>query len=383
MLQLPELYSRHLKKQFNSPEYLIVLILLNLLQNLKTVRLEELARRFPSPIKLKSRVKKLQRFLSLKQFNIKTLWFPIIKSWIEENFNKGEVISLAIDRSQWRGINLLMVSLIYEHRGIPLYFELLPKKGSSNLEQQKTVLELVIKLLKDFKIVVLGDREFCNVDLGKWLSEQEEVYFSLRLKKNEYVELEEQIWFQLKELGLAPGTSLFYEGIKVTKTKGFAGFNLAAKYGRNYRQKSCKEPWYILTNLASLSQATSAYSKRMGIEEMFRDLKKGGYNLESTQVTGERLIALILLISFVYCHSTFNGKSIKNKGISNYVTRPTEPGRTYRRHSNFSIGLHGQNWVDSMAFFQDIVRELLRFSTQKNDYYRKGMRAAFLIQCAL
>ena len=64
MVQLPELYSRHLEKKFNYPQELVLLILLNLLQNLKTVRLEELARRFPSPIKLKSRVMKLKRFLS-------------------------------------------------------------------------------------------------------------------------------------------------------------------------------------------------------------------------------------------------------------------------------------------------------------------------------
>lgn len=383
MIQLPKLYSKHLKKQFSYPQYLILLILLNLLQNLKTVRLEELARRFPSPIKLKSRVMKLQRFLSLKQFNLKTLWFPIISSWIQEEFRQGEVIDLAIDRSQWRGINLLMVSLIYNHRGIPLYFELLPKKGNSNLAQQKTVLEPVIKLLKDFKIVVLGDREFCNVDLAEWLSSEQKVYFSLRLKKNEYVELEERIWFQLKDLGLSPGTALFYQGVRVTKTKGFAGVNLAAKYRRNYRQKSAKEPWYILTNLDSLSTTTKAYSRRMGIEEMFRDFKLGGYNLEITQVAGERLIALILLITLAYCLSIFNGKSIKNKGLANYVTRPTESGRSYRRHSSFSIGLHGQNWVDSMVFFQDVVQELLRFSTQKNDYYRQGMRAASLIQSTL
>ena len=195
--------------------------------------------------------------------------------------------------------------------------------------------------------------------------------------------MEEYIWFQLKDLGLSPGTSLFYRGVKVTKTKGFGGFNLAAKYGRKYRQKCCKEPWYILTNLGSLSAATSAYSKRMGIEEMFRDFKLGGYNLEITQVTGDRLIALILLISLAYCLSTFKGKSIQRKGVSNYVARPTESGRTYRRHSKFSLGLHGQNWVDSMAFFQDVVQELLRFSTQKNDYYRQGMRAASLIGSAL
>ncbi len=83
-------------------------------------------------------------------------------------------------------------------------------------------------------------------------------YFSLRLKKHEYVELEDKIWFQLKELGLLPGSSLFYQGVKVTKTKGFGRVNFAAKWSRNYRDKSQKDPWYILTNLESLFAATEA-----------------------------------------------------------------------------------------------------------------------------
>ena len=56
MIQLPELYNKHLKKQFNYPQYLILSILINLLQDLHTVRLEEPARRFPIPIRLRSRV---------------------------------------------------------------------------------------------------------------------------------------------------------------------------------------------------------------------------------------------------------------------------------------------------------------------------------------
>ena len=383
MIQLPELYSKHLKKQFNYPQYLILLILINLLQNLHTVRLEELARRFPVPIQLRSRIKKLQRFLSLSQFNIKTLWFPILESWIKTEWHLSKVIYLVIDRSQWRTINLLMVSIVYDNRAIPVYFSLLPKKGNSNLTQQKQVLEPVLKLLQDYKIVVLGDREFCNVDLAKWLSQEQKVYLSLRLKKNEYVELEEQIWFQLSDLGLAPGMSVYYQGVKVTKTKGFSGLNLAAKWKRNYRTKSSKEPWFILTNLNNLSTATYAYSQRMGIEEMFRDFKLGGYNLEATQVSNHRLIALILLITLAYCFSTFSGQYIKQKGVAKYVTRPTETKRAYRRHSSFSIGLHGQNWVDSSDFFHEVVQELIRFSTDKNDYYRQGMRAKTLIQSTL
>lgn len=144
--QLPELYSKHLKKQFNYPQYLILIILVNLLQSLKTVKLEELARRFPYPIQLRSRIKKLQRFLSLEQFNIKTLWFPILIHWREETWNQEKTLYLIIDRSQWRTLNLLMVSLVYNKRAIPVYFTLLDKKGNSNFEEQRQVLEPALKL---------------------------------------------------------------------------------------------------------------------------------------------------------------------------------------------------------------------------------------------
>ena len=39
---------------------------------------------------------------------------------------------------------------------------------------------------------------------------------------------------------------------------------------------------------------------REAVEEMFRDYKLSGYNLETTQDTVNRLIGLILLISLVY-----------------------------------------------------------------------------------
>jgi hypothetical protein len=133
----------------------------------------------------------------------------------------------------------------------------------------------------------------------------------------------------------------------------------------------------------SLSLAMSAYSQRMGIEEMFRDFKKGGYQLEGTQVTGQRLISLVVLISLAYCWSTFSGESLQQKGVAKYVSRPTSPHRSHRQHSSFYIGLHGQNWLDSLTFFQDEMEQLMSFSPHKHSYYRKGLRAASLIQSAL
>ncbi len=83
---------------------------------------------------------------------------PLILEWIENKYHRQEYLFLVMDRSQWRDINLLMVSLVYNRRAIPLYFKLLPKKENSNLTSQKEALEPVISLLKDYKLVVLGDR---------------------------------------------------------------------------------------------------------------------------------------------------------------------------------------------------------------------------------
>ncbi|WP_424094756.1 hypothetical protein [Moorena producens] len=102
MNKLPQLYDTHLNKKFSYPQYLLLVILIHLLQNVQTVKLEELARRFPYPILLRSRIRKIQRFLSLPQFEIKTLWLPILLTWIEQRWKSGEVIYVVIDRSQWR-----------------------------------------------------------------------------------------------------------------------------------------------------------------------------------------------------------------------------------------------------------------------------------------
>ena len=57
------------------------------------------------------------------------------------------------------------------------------KKGSSNLKEQQRVLGKILTVLSGHKIVVLGDREFCSVSLGKCL-QKPSLYFCLRQKKS-------------------------------------------------------------------------------------------------------------------------------------------------------------------------------------------------------
>jgi hypothetical protein len=57
------------------------------------------------------------------------------------------------------------------------------QKGSSNLREQKALLCPVLRLLKGYYVIILGDREFRSVRLAHWLDAQG-VYFALRQKKS-------------------------------------------------------------------------------------------------------------------------------------------------------------------------------------------------------
>ncbi len=100
MIILPEFYETHLKQELGRAEYLLLKILINLLQSIKTVSIEALATALPIPIFFESRRKRIQRFLSLNYINIEEIWFPIIKSWIEIYFPFNEVIYVVIDRTK-------------------------------------------------------------------------------------------------------------------------------------------------------------------------------------------------------------------------------------------------------------------------------------------
>jgi len=375
---LPTFYQTHLQKQLTQAQFLLLTILLNLIQSEKQVRLERLVRVFPYPITTESRRRKLQRFLDLPQLTISQIWFPLITHWLTLYCRAGQTVSLAIDRSQWGCINLFMVSLIWERRAIPLYWSLLPKLGNSNLEEQTLVLQQVLPLFKKYKVIVLGDREFCSVDLGDWLRTMG-VSFCLRLKKNHCLETENLIWQRLDRLGVKPGTSLYFQGVKVRKTQPIAGFDIACKWKRDYRGVKVKDAWFILTDLGSLPKALAAYKQRMGIEEMFRDCKSGGYNLEGSGLRGDRLIKMILLMALAYTWAIFQGTKIHTLQLQKYVSRRSQARKNYRRRSKFGVGFDGEQWVNYLEQHSLEIQELMKLTRNKRRFYQQGIRAATLI----
>jgi len=374
-------YQKILENALSPVTYLLLVLVVGSLQLVKQVKLERLAQSLPLPILFESRRKKLHRFLRLEEFNLEKIWFPCVRSLLEQMFEPSERIYLALDRTNWGVINILMVSVIYNHRAWPIYWEFLDKKGSSNLDEQKRVLGKSLALLSEYLVVVLGDREFCSPKLGKWLG-QEGAYFCLRQKGNTQIQAGNGIYQELRELELTPGMSLFLNDQKVTKT-GLGGFNIACKWKRTYRGFETKEPWFILTNLGDVETAILAYQKRFGIEEMFRDFKAGGYNLEGSKLAAEQLSKLLIVVSIAYTSAMLEGQEIKQMGIQKYVVRPEAKGTGQRRHSAFYVGLHLDNWLRLKQLCQETVDQLLQINRRWLNHYKKGQRAVELILSAL
>ena len=216
---LPQFYQVHLKSQLSKNQYILLNLLIELLQSQKQVRIERLAASLRLPILFESRRRQRQRFLISPKVVISSVWVTLINYLLMSYFSASKELTIVVDRTQWRELNLLMVSIIWQQRAIPLKCSFLPHKGNSSFIQQQAVIQTVLPLLKDYEVTVLGDREFCSIELGKSL-ESQGLSICLRLRCNEYIRRQNEFTQQLKLLGLKPGMAMFFTRVNVTRATG-------------------------------------------------------------------------------------------------------------------------------------------------------------------
>ena len=380
-MKLPELYRESLKQHLSAQKMLTLEMLVCQLQIYQKMTIEGLAARLPLPILFESRRKHVQRFLKLDELETRGIWLPLIKRIVNKRIKPGSRIYLAIDRTQWKGRNVFFVSLIIGQRAYPIIWEILDKEGASNLEEQKNILFPVIELLDEYEIVVLGDREFHGVELAKWL-DRKGVYYVLREKKDLQVKGTEGEYSRIDSREMHPGIKEFKIQVTIVKKKGFAEGSLAIYWKRKYRGKGEKEAWYLLTNLGSLEESINSYKKRMGVEEMFRDQKKGGYNLEDCRGSNQRLNTLIWVMSIAYTIASLKGKAIKAAKQAKYVGRQRKVKQKLTKNSEFKLGLYGQIFINENEILEELGQKLMSLTPHKWGYYYRGMRAMSLIKQA-
>jgi hypothetical protein len=367
----PKLYQKWFKLTLKPTELVLIEILMKTLGLLSKATLGQIANNLPLPILASSRLKTLQRLLDSPRLKKEKIWWGIWMELMTGYWSKKKPIVLAIDRTSWRKYNLLVVSWIIQGRAIPINWQLLDKRGSSNLEDQQSVIEPITCLLPDYSFVLLGDREFCSKDLATWLLEIGWGY-CLRIKKTTYVRLENEELVRLNELASHPGVKIFLEGVNISKTAHKSPFNLAVYYPKEHKGIPIEEGWFILTTFSNLETAVQTYATRFQLEEMFRDYKLYGFNLELTQLNGSRFDAWFLLLTLVYSLLAFTGICATQTECK-YLVRSDKAKHQTARNSIISIGKVAVFYKFDWKLIKPLISEYMRINRHKIDYYVRGL----------
>lgn len=126
-------------------------------------------------------------------------------------------------------------------------------------------------------------------------------------------------------------------------------------------RKSAREPWLLMTSLIKQDypahQVVAGYSKRMQIEEAFRDLKSHRYGSsfeDSLTRKPKRLAVLLLLQSLMAFAAWMMGLASKAAGA------PDPLARQPKHYSRYSLIRRGIEWLRRATVPPDILRELWR-----------------------
>lgn len=367
----PELYQKWFQLNLNPTELILTEILMKVVGILSKATLGQIANSLPLPILADSRIKTMQRFLDSQNFCKEKIWWGIWMELMTGSWLVKEPIVLALDRTSWRKYNLLVVSWIIYGRAIPINWQLLDKIGSSNLDEQQSVIYPITQLLPEHSFILLGDREFCSKHLATWLVEVGWGY-CLRIKKSTYVHLNKEESLTLNQLASHPGISVFLQGVNITKTVHKFPFNVAAHYPKEHHGFPITEGWFLLTTLPNINSAVQAYSTRFQIEEMFRDYKSYGFNLELTQLNGSRFDAWFLLLTLVYSTIVFNIVCLPDSDHK-YLARTSESQRQYPRASMFTLGKLALLSHFDWHFIPDLISRYIRLNLHKIDFYTHNL----------
>ena len=297
-----------------------------------SVCLSKIALKIPGTAKLVSTTRRLSRFLENPAIHVREWYEPIARYWLEAQRQCLGEIRLIVDGTKVGfGHQLLMVSLAYRRRAIPIAWTWVKHvRGHSTAYKQTALLKYVKTLFpQNATVCLVGDCEFGSVAVLQQL-DQWHWYYVLRQKSDTLLwfnALNE--WKSFSSFIQKTGQS-FWLGHGYLTAKEIYPTNLLIHWAPGE-----KESWCLATNLLDRSMSLKYYQRRMWCEELHGDLKEHGFDLESTMLQDfEKLSRLTLAVAFLYVWLISVGGRTIHAGL-----RPLVDRNDRRDLSIFQIGL--------------------------------------------
>lgn len=146
---------------------------------------------------------------------------------------KEKIKYLALDGTSWefgdKKIHLLTLSVVYCGVSIPIWWEDLDKKGTSNFKERKRVIRNACKFLDLSGLILLADREYIGRSWFKYLKNKK-IDFVIRLKAKAYKE-------QVDAASLEAKPKDYFQKARYIKLQRIAEFKRYSQCGVSKRIK--------------------------------------------------------------------------------------------------------------------------------------------------
>jgi hypothetical protein len=285
----------------------------------ESVHLSHIARELTTEATKLSVVTQLTRFLKNGLVDVRSVYEPVVRELLRHAAEVGRLVLIMDSTKVGFSAQLVMISIAYQGRALPLIWTWLPyAKGHSLTQTQVELLSALRSYMPSHaSVVLLGDTEFGRC----WLLEELKYWgwdYVLRQSRNNLVWRKQDAGFlsldniELRGQGVQwfPNTLLTEENALPTHLLG-------------YWADDQDTPWWLATNFTTPEEVMRLYPFRMGTEEMFGDLKGNGFDLEATHLRHtDRLNRLTLAVCLLYVRLVALGVELTKLGRAREVDRP-------------------------------------------------------------
>ncbi|MBN8797731.1 MAG: IS4 family transposase [Stenotrophomonas nitritireducens] len=273
------------------------------LRDSQNLSLSQIGRSLKGPSDIKHKIKKVDRLEGNKNLHeeLDSLYRALssyVFTYLSQDANLPIIIDVCFMKDD-RAIQMLSAEIATKGRTLPLYRKIF-KEGELKDQTQAFLKELAQCIPSDRKVIVIMDAGFhCEwfetIDSFGW-------FWVCRVRQGKSLKFSSaEDWLTVKDfISQVKEKTTNYERVLLTRrheyscrlvttkrapkgrhSKDSRG-NTQGRIGSGRYKSAAKEPWILATNLPSGYKSTeivNLYSKRMQIEESFRDLKSHQFGL--------------------------------------------------------------------------------------------------------
>ncbi len=324
----------------------------------QAAQMAAIARALPLDTTQESKQQRLRRLLDNVRITQGDHYQPIARAALTGL--KGQRVDVVIDRVLLQDQhNILVVSVGFRRRSIPLAWKALPHRGASGLDDQKALLTEALNLLPErVRVTIHGDSEFRNIELFDWvrslghdamLGVQGRTYVYPSASPDAVGHTLEQIVGDRKEV-------VYLTGVYLTQDQRYGPVNVLAWWDTDKDGKPLLRA--VMTNLPATARTKQRGKRRMWIETGFRDWQSGGFHLDRSGLTDRaRFERLLLPLVIAYLWLVSIGRWVVKRGYRRLI----DDGAARSWH--YSLFQLGVGWMERMHSYMKALPVLLYIYT--------------------